>query len=180
MIQSEEAKLKVEDLGVNVIAVGLESLAEKTDLIFLAVPFGAAEEALSRFGDLTDKIIVDCTNPVGSGMTHGLKSEISGTSFLQNKFPQAKFVKAFTIYGFENFQNTSYPYTEVKPAMLIAGDNKESKAKVSELVSALGWDPVDTGDSSMALHLEHMTLLWIKMGRVQGIGSNFTWAMLKR
>jgi hypothetical protein len=33
---------------------------------------------------------------------------------------------------------------------------------------------------SSALHLEHMTLLWIKMGRVQGKGANFVWAMLER
>jgi hypothetical protein len=32
----------------------------------------------------------------------------------------------------------------------------------------------------MSLHLEHMTLLWVKMGRVQGRGAGFVWAMLQR
>lgn len=32
----------------------------------------------------------------------------------------------------------------------------------------------------MSLHLEHMTLLWIKMARVQGKGAGITWAMLRR
>ena len=31
-----------------------------------------------------------------------------------------------------------------------------------------------------ALHLEHMTLLWVKLGRMQGKGAGFVWAMLKR
>ena len=39
---------------------------------------------------------------------------------------------------------------------------------------------LDLGPLSSALHLEHMTLLWIKMSRVQGKGSNFVWAMLER
>ena len=39
---------------------------------------------------------------------------------------------------------------------------------------------MDVGPLSSSLHLEHMTLLWIKMGRVQGKGPNFVWAMLER
>jgi len=30
------------------------------------------------------------------------------------------------------------------------------------------------------LHLEHMTLLWINMARMQGKGAGFVWAMLER
>jgi predicted dinucleotide-binding enzyme len=45
--------------------------------------------------------------------------------------------------------------------------------------STLRWRPVDTGPLSSSLHLEHMTLLWIKMGRVQGKGAAFVWAMLE-
>jgi hypothetical protein len=39
---------------------------------------------------------------------------------------------------------------------------------------------VDTGPIAMSLHLEHMTLLWIKMARVQGAGAGFVWAQLLR
>ena len=33
---------------------------------------------------------------------------------------------------------------------------------------------------SMSLHLQHMTLLWTKTGRVQGRAPGFVWAMLTR
>jgi hypothetical protein len=90
-------------------------------------------------------------------------------------------VKAFTIYGYENFINTAYPgYGELKPAMLIAGDDAAAKTQVATLCADLGWRAVDAGPLSSALHLEHMTLLWIKMGRVQGKGAGFVWAMLER
>jgi len=150
------------------------------EVVFLATPYHANADALSGL-DLAGKVLVDCTNPVGPGLTHGLDSRTSGAEEVQRLVPGAKVVKAFTIYGFENFQNSSYPgYGNLKPAMLIAGDDAAAKTTVCKLCEDLGWRPVDAGPLSSALHLEHMTLLWIKMGRVQGKGSNFVWAMLER
>lgn len=64
--------------------------------------------------------------------------------------------------------------------MPIAGNDRAAKEIVADLCGQLGWQPLDTGDISMSLHLEHMTLLWIKMARMQGSGANFVWAMLER
>jgi predicted dinucleotide-binding enzyme len=151
------------------------------EVIFLATPFSANQTALAEAGDLSGKIIVDCTNPVGPNLTHGLKNEQSGGEFVQNLVPNAKVVKAFTIYGFENFENNIYPgYGELKPAMLIAGNDTTAKQIISELCIEMGWEPVDTGKLSASLHLEHITLLWIKMARVQGVGAGFVWAKLQR
>ena len=52
--------------------------------------------------------------------------------------------------------------------------------RVSELVAAIGFEPVDVGDIKSSIHLEHMCLMWVKMARMQGKGPNFTWAMLQR
>jgi hypothetical protein len=151
------------------------------EVIFLATPFAANQLALAAAGDLADKILVDCTNPVGANLTHGLNSERSGSELVQSFVPAARVVKAFTIYGFENFADSSYPgYGNLKPAMLIAGDDAAAKKVVSQLCEELGWEPVDTGNLSMSLHLEHMTLLWIQMARVQGLGASFVWAMLRK
>ena len=157
-----------------------EAVAD-ADVVFLATPFNANESALAAAGDLAGKVVVDCTNPVGPGLTHGLDTERSGGELVQSLVPKARVVKAFTIYGWENFADSSYPgYGDLRPAMLIAGNDAEAKKTVSTLCEQLGWEPVDTGDISMSLHLEHMTLLWVKMGRVQGRGPGFVWAMLQR
>ena len=47
--------------------------------------------------------------------------------------------------------------------MLFCGDDAAAKTLVGELVARLGWDPLDVGALDQALHLEHMTLLWVKM-----------------
>jgi len=155
---------------------------EEADVVFLATPFAANEAALSEVSTALDgKILVDCTNPVGPNLSHGLKSERSGAELVQSFVPNAKVVKAFTIYGCENFENNNYPdYGNLKPAMLIAGNDSPAKQTLATLCQDLGWEPIDTGNLAMSLHLEHMTLLWIKMARVQGWGTGFVWGMLRK
>jgi predicted dinucleotide-binding enzyme len=164
------------------IVKSLIEAVQEAEIVFLATPFNAIETALAPVKSLLDgKILVDCTNPVGANLSHGLQSQISGSETVQEFVPNAHVVKAFTIYGFENFEDSTYAgYGDLKPAMLIAGNNQTAKEMVSSLCSQLGWEPVDTGKLSMSLHLEHMTLLWIQMARVQGKCSGFVWAMLQR
>lgn len=150
------------------------------EVVFLATPYQANADALAGL-DLVGRVLVDCTNPVGPGLTHGLQSRTSGAEEVQRLASGAKVVKAFTTYGFENLQDCRYPgYGSLQPAMLIAGDDARAKATVGRLCEDLGWRSVDAGPLSSSLHLEHLTLLWIKMGRVQGKGPNFVWAMLQR
>lgn len=158
------------------------SAIASADVVFLAVPFSAIESALLEIGTALDgKILVDCTNPVAPNLSHGLDNQISGGEWVQQRVPNARVVKAFTIYGFENFEDSAYPgYGDLKPAMLIAGNDPTAKETVASLCDRLGWEPVDTGNISASLHLEHLTLLWIKMARVQGRGAGFVWAMLQR
>lgn len=165
------------------LKVGLPREAVKqAELVFLATPFQANAEALKLVAEeLSGKILVDCTNPVGPNLTHGLNSLESGSEAVQKLAPNTKVVKAFSIYGFENFENSTYPgFGNLRPAMLIAGNDSSAKQVVSELCVQLGWSPTDTGTLSSALHLEHMTLLWIRMARVQGRGPHFTWGLLTR
>lgn len=152
------------------------------EVVFLATPFAAAESAVADLAPaLAGRVLVDCTNPVGPGLTHGLQSARSGAEIVAGAAPAARVVKAFTIYGFENFLDSAYPgYGDLRPAMLLAGDDAKAKAVVAGLCTELGWEPVDTGPLSSSLHLEHLTLLWIKMARVQGLGPNLVWARLRR
>lgn len=154
---------------------------ESADVVFLATPFSQNEAALAPVADaLAGKVLVDCTNPVGPGMTHGLRSERSGSELVQRTVPAARVVKAFSIYGFENFEDSTYPGYGVKPAMLFCGADAAAKRTVGNLVEDLGWAPVDVGGLEQALHLEHMTLLWVNMVRVGGQSPHRVWALLTR
>lgn len=162
-------------------ALALADAVSAADVVFLATPFQANETALKAVAaQLTGKVLVDCTNPVGPGLSHGLKNEMSGAEWVQRLVPAARVVKAFSIYGFENFEDSSYPSYNVKPAMLFCGNDAAAKETVAELIAQLGWEPLDVGGLEQALHLEHMTLLWVRMVRAKGFSPHLVWAALRR
>jgi predicted dinucleotide-binding enzyme len=151
------------------------------EIVFLATPFQANQAILAAIsGDLAGKVLIDCTNPVGPGLSHGLKSAESGSEAVQRLAPGARVVKAFSIYGFENFENNAYPVFNVKPAMMFCGDDAAAKATAAGLIAELGWEPLDVGGLEQALHLEHMTLLWVRMVRAGGRSPHLVWAALQR
>jgi 8-hydroxy-5-deazaflavin:NADPH oxidoreductase len=151
------------------------------DVVFLATPYAANESVIAAVSaEIRGKIIVDCTNPVGPNLTHGLNNVQSGSEALAKLVPHSHIVKAFTIYGYENFEDNSFPGYGVKPAMFFCGNDAGAKQTVAGLIADLGWEPLDTGGLEQALHLEHMTLLWIRMVRVHGAPAHLVWAALRR
>ncbi|MFN9832330.1 MAG: NADPH-dependent F420 reductase [Phenylobacterium sp.] len=159
----------------------VEQAVREADIVFLATPYAAASEVLAPLADaLAGKVLVDCTNPVGPGLSHGLDSRTSGSETLQALVPKARLVKAFTIYGYENFEDNVFPGYDVKPCMMFCGEDVEAKEIISGLLTDLDWDPLDIGGLNQALHLEHMTLLWVRFVRVQGHSPGLVWAALKR
>lgn len=157
----------------------LQEAVSLGDIVFLATPFGVNQtvlKGLSFYG----KTLVDCTNPVGPGITHGLSSQRSGAEAVQEWAPDARVVKAFNIYGYENFADNYFPAYNVEPVMLIAGNDERAKDEVAALLKEMRFFPKDTGALSQALHLEHMTLLWVKMVRLKGHHPEFVWAYLEK
>jgi hypothetical protein len=177
-VESDSVK-QAKDKNAALSVLPIQEAIDFCEVIFIATPFKFNEEILKPL-DFKGKTLIDCTNPVGAGVSHGLESKISGAEKVQEWAKNARVVKAYTIYGFENLENPGFPNYNVNPVMMIAGNNRESKNQVSSLNSDLGFVTLDTGNLSQSLHLEHMTLLWVKMVRANGHHPNFTWAYLER
>lgn len=178
---SSPAVRRAQARNASLVALPIERAVREADVVFLATPFQANAQLVPPLADaLAGKVLVDCTNPVGPGLTHGLNSQQSGSQALQALAPRARVVKAFTIYGFENFEDNAYPGQSVKPAMLFCGDDAAAKQTVGALIAQLGWEPLDVGGLPQALHLEHMTLMWVRMVRVNGHSPHLVWAALRR
>jgi hypothetical protein len=173
----QRARARNAALGVAEPAVAVAA----AEVVFLATPYQANAAVLPPLADaLAGKVLVDCTNPVGPGLSHGLESKQSGSAAVQALAPRARVVKAFTIYGFENLDDNRFPAANVKPAMMFCGDDSAAKAQVATLIAQLGWEPLDVGGLEQALHLEHMTLLWIRLVRLGGHSPHLVWAVLQR
>lgn len=150
-------------------------------MVVLATPYQANAEALPPLREaLAGKVLVDCTNPIGPGLTHGLGSARSGTEAIQALLPATRVVKAFSVHGYENFEAPAGAGRAMRPVMPFCGDDGAAKATVARLLAELGWEPLDVGGAAQALHLEHMTLLWVRMVRVGGRSARTVWAVLDR
>jgi len=163
----------------NFTVLPVQEAVNTADMVFLATPFTAIADVLKGI-HFNGKTLVDCTNPVGPGITHGLNSQRSGSEVVQELAPDANVVKAYTIYGYENFADSAFPAYNVKPVMLICGNNAQAKQQVAQINTDMGFDTLDTGALNQALHLEHMTLLWVKMARTGKHHPRFVWAYLEK
>lgn len=150
------------------------------DAVLLAVPFAAVEEVLAPLAPaLQGTTLIDATNPVGPGLTHGLGSAQSGAERVAALAPGASVVKAFSVYGYENLADPPGRPDGIRPAMPYAGGDPAAKATVAALLTDLGWEPLDVGPLTAALDLEHLTLLWVRMVRAGGHSPRLVWAALR-
>lgn len=173
-----ESVVKAMDANPNLQWAPIQEAIDRSDAVLLALPFMANEEVLGSV-KFDGQTLIDCTNPVGPGISHGLNSTSSGSEMVQLWAPGAHVVKAFTIYGYENLEGVDDTVTP-KTVMPLVGDHTESKELVSQLILDLGFEPLDCGSLDRALHLEHMTLLWVKMVRMDGHSPDFTWSYVSR
>ena len=162
--------------GHNARALLPRQATMEADLIILAVPYTAVEELLLSFGDLSGKIIVDCINAVRFRRQEISLAMPSLAETIARLAPGAHVIKTLNTTSTMYMTNPEHPQGTV--SMPIAGDDPAAKIRVSGLVQALGFDPVDVGPLSNATYLEAMGALYIHMNAIQGRRGNFEYRIL--
>lgn len=141
------------------------------DVVVFAIPYGAIDDVIGRYGDqLSGKPVVDITNPVDFASFTPLSVEAgSAAAEIAQKAPGAKVVKAF---------NTTFATTLATGAIagqpldvFLASDDEGAKARVRELVETGGLRAVDAGPLARAHELE--ALGYLHMALQQGLGTGF-------
>jgi len=126
----------------------------------LATPWAGTEDALRNAGDLSGRIVLDCTNPLSPDMS-GLVGDKSAAEQVASWAKGAKVVKIFNSTGFKNMDNPKYGDDRV--TMFYCGDDAEAKKVAAGLAEGLGFEAVDAGPLSEARSLEYLALLWIHL-----------------
>ena len=170
---AKTAELKREGFGV-VPQAG----AGLADVIVLAVPWSGIEATMKALGDLSGKVVIDCTDPLNATRELALGFNDSGGETVARLSPGARVVKAFSTTGADNMADSRYPGGKLM--MAIAGDDAAAKTTVMALASDLGFEPVDTGPLAMSRYLEPLAMLWINLAYTQGMGREFGFAVLRR
>jgi 8-hydroxy-5-deazaflavin:NADPH oxidoreductase len=178
--KEEKNKKLIDSIAPNRASVGSVSEAVRSaELLILATPWNAARAALQSAGDLTDKIVIDCTNP--------LKEDVSGlvighTTSAAEQVAQwaveAKVCKAFNQTGFQNMANPKF--SSGNAVMFVCGDDSDSKKIVLQLAEQIGFESIDAGGLSVARLLEPLAMLWIHLAYKANMGRDFAFGILRR
>lgn len=155
--------------------------AQTTEVLVLSVPWQAVPDAIASAGDLTGKILIDCTNPLQmgpNGLELALGQTTSGAERVAELAPKASVFKTLNQTGFANMEHA---HEFALPAvMYVAGDDETRKPLVMTLVADLGFQAVDAGPLRIARLLEPMAMLWIHMALNRGEPMTTAFALTRR
>lgn len=160
-------------------AVSIADAAAQSEVVVLATPWPAVDSAIAACGSLAGKILLDCTNPLlpdFSGIELGTTT--SGGEHVAALAPGAFVVKAFNSTGFNVMAD---PVFDGEPVtMFYCGDDAAAKETVKQLITDIGFDPIDAGPLTQARLLEPFALLWISLAYRQGLGREIAFRFVKR
>ena len=153
--------------------------ARDADVVVITTPWSATEATVKGLGNLANKIVIDCTNPLGmgpDGLQLVLGFNTSAGEQVASWAPGAFVFKTLNTTGANNMaRGADYP---VKPMMPVAGDDALKKAAVMDLVGKLGFMPVDAGPLKNARLLEPFAMVWIDQAMKRGRGRDFAFALV--
>lgn len=167
--QPEKAAALAAEIGSQVQGGGIAAAVKLADIVVLALPYGAAAEALKEAGDLSGKVVVDISNPLKpdfSGLVIGHTT--SAAEEIQALVGKAVVVKAFnTVFA----QLLPREARAARPLQVfVAADDAAAKTKVTELAASAGFEPVDAGPLGNARYLEPIGMMNIAFGYFLGRG----------
>jgi predicted dinucleotide-binding enzyme len=150
----------------------------RADVVFLAVPGGAAIDALRPGGELRGKVIVDCTNRVAMTPEGPVlpKGETNAEA-IAHAFPGADVLKGFNTFGAEFHED---PRIDGKAADVYLAGSDAAKARVSAIARKAGFEPIDCGPLRNATLLENLAILWIHLAMKGGQGRGIAFKLLRR
>jgi predicted dinucleotide-binding enzyme len=170
---NETVQQWLDEIGTQGRAGTYPEAAEWADWVFICVPGTAVDATVSAIGAaaLEGKIVVDVTNATTlvdqdhSTLTWGIDDSLA--LHIQRAAPGAHVVKAFNTTGVRMMIDPEVPCAP--PTMPICGNDAGAKAKVSEMLEDVGWEPIDLGTIHSAAMIEAMILPWLQYGHLTGI-----------
>lgn len=117
------------------------------DVVLLAIPWVAKEEAIPEAGPYDGKIVIDAMNPYTEDFEIEDLGDRTSSEITRTLVPGARLVKAFnTIYYRRLASEGKPPGADGRLAIPVAGDDPAAKAIVMGLIDEIGFDAVDSGN----------------------------------
>lgn len=120
------------------------------EILMFAFPYGKLEEVAGLIRPQENKMIIDINNyfPGRDGEQIGNILKKNGwreSQYTAKFFPEATVVKAFNTIYYAVLRDKAFNKPGNRIAIPIAGDNKEAKEELQDIIENLGYDSVDIG-----------------------------------
>lgn len=166
---AEQLKRTAEAFGV--VFGSPAEISGWAEVVALTVPWGVVRDALAQAGDLSGKVLWDCTNallPDMSGLAIGTTT--SGGEEVARLVPSAKVVKG--IPPMAELLHSNDPVVNGRPVgLFVAGNDADAKATVAELLASLPGEVTDAGDLTASRLIEPAMMLLVRLAYGLGHGS---------
>ena len=145
----------VQNLGAGITAAEIK-VAAKADIVFLAVPWSAYDDAVAGLGPWGGRIVIDAMNAASVGPEGFRPFDLGGrpsSQVVADRLTGARVVKAFNTLLAGVL--ASDPHADGgKRVLFVSGDDAPAKQEVAQLIDRLGFVPIDLGDFEMGRRLQ--------------------------
>ena len=175
---SEKMQTLVKQAGSKATGASNVEAVSASEILLVSTPWRATQTVLTSLGKLSNKIVMDATNPVLPTLDGVSVDQTTSAGEQVQAWTGAKVVKVFNTVGANIMADPSFK--EGPPVMFYCGDDAAAKATVASLVDELGFKAVDAGPLKQARILEYFALLWISLAMKQGFGRDIAFRFLRR
>ena len=142
--------------------------AKEADALLLAVHWSRVDDVLKKAGDLSGKVVMSCSLPMNANDTDLVITHTSsGSEELAKKIPKAHVVSAFNTVPsevlFSVFERAGSRKRKagsgIRPSVVYCGDNAHAKEVAAQLITDVGFEPIDAGPLRIARYTEPFTML---------------------
>jgi predicted dinucleotide-binding enzyme len=149
------------DAGASARAGTPHDAAQGSDVLLLAVHWSRFDDVLQRAGDLSGKVVVSCSLPMNDDDTELVVAHTSsGVERLAQRIPTARVVSAFNTVPSEVLFGVFERRTKARRSHLVyCGDDADAKQTAAQLITDVGFEPVDAGPLRIARYTEPFALL---------------------
>lgn len=154
-----KAKDFADTISESVIAKEITEAMKEADVIIPAIGFSDIKEFLTEYAsELSDKIIIDVSNPIVPDGKGGFKKVIgeheSAAKVLSGLILHgAKLVKAFGTLGVGTLKSAAFDQSERK-TLFYATDSTNSQPQIEELILDSGFEPLHIGGIDQSIRIE--------------------------
>jgi 8-hydroxy-5-deazaflavin:NADPH oxidoreductase len=148
----DQLAARAAELGDHVAAASPAHAVEHADVVMLAVPWGAIDQALEEVGPLAGKVVLDATNQFGAGPKPADGQTVA--AFNSARMPGARYVCGFNTLTSRFQAEASNRAGDQRAVLFICGDYPAAKDIVAKLIEDAGFAAVDLGPTANARTME--------------------------